>query len=214
MSNLNDEQQYETITEALAFIFDQRFKGIYTCLPGVIVSYDQSTKRAAVQPALRRILTDGTEESLPIVQNVPVCFPTGGGFSLLFPVTAGDTCILLFSQRGIQNFKETYTEEAPDEGLLDLNDAIAIMGFGPLSVTPASASGASLQSDDGADTVTVEPGKITITTTGDIEMNADNVNIISNTLTHNGTTVGEDHIHSQGDDSDGDTEADTGTPHT
>lgn len=196
MSNLNPEQEYETLSEALNFIFEQRFKGIYTCLPGVIVSYDQATKRAAVQPALRRILTDDTEEQLPVIQNVPVCFPTGGGFSLLFPVVAGDTCLLAFSQRGIENFKVTYEQERPDEGLLDLNDAMAIMGFGPLSLTPASSNGVSLQSDDGQNAIIIEPGKVTIETTSNVTIDSPSTTIIGGSVTHNGINIGDDHVHS------------------
>ena len=37
---------------------------------------------------------------------------------------------------------------------------------------------------------------------------------ITGTITNNGTTIGDDHIHSQGADSDGDSEVDTGTPHS
>jgi len=177
MTNLSNEQQYENLSEVLDFIFEQRFKSLYTCLPGVIVSYDAVTKRALVQPALRRVLTDDTEELLPEIANVPVCFPTGGGFSLLFPVKKDDTCLLLFSQRGIENFKQTYEVENPDEGLLDLNDAIAIMGFGPLTLTPASETGTALQSDDGTEFISVETGKITIKSTVQVIVNAVNVEV-------------------------------------
>lgn len=36
---------------------------------------------------------------------------------------------------------------------------------------------------------------------------------VTGTITNNGTTIGDDHIHSQGADSNGDIEADTGGPH-
>jgi hypothetical protein len=224
MSNLNNEVKYESITELLRFVFEQQFKGIYTTLPGIIKSYNPTTKRAAVQPALTRVLTNGEELPLPVVQNVPVCFPTGGGFSILFPVAVGDTCIMLFSQRGIDNFKVTFEQERPDEGLLDLNDAIAIMGFGPLTVTPASASGASLQSDDGANSIVVENGKITMTAENEIELNTPllTVNATNSTFSGlvrvigdliNGLITFSNHIHSQGNDSGNDAEVDTGAPH-
>lgn len=182
MSNFNEESRFENLTEALSFIFEQQMKGIYTCLPGVVVSYNAATKRAKITPAIKRLLTTGEALDLPDVVDVPICFPTGGGFSLLFPVKAGDACLLMFSQRGIENFKLTYAAEKPDEGLFALNDAIAIMGFGPLSLTPASATGASLQSDDGANFVTVESGKVTIETTGEVIVNCASAEINANTL--------------------------------
>ena len=45
-----------------------------------------------------------------------------------------------------------------------------------------------------------------VTITGDVE--------VTGTITNNGTTIGDDHIHSQGNDSNGDSEVDTGTPHS
>ncbi len=46
----------------------------------------------------------------------------------------------------------------------------------------------------------------------DIEMNAENVNIISTTLTHNGTNIGDTHVHAQSTDSGGDTQQNTNPP--
>lgn len=40
-----------------------------------------------------------------------------------------------------------------------------------------------------------------------------NMSITSSGLTHNGTNIGDTHIHSQAADSDGDSEQDTGAPH-
>lgn len=58
------------------------------------------------------------------------------------------------------------------------------------------------------------PGDIKITAAGDMALEATNVEITSSTLTHNGTNVGDTHIHSQGNDSAGDSEVDTGGPHS
>ena len=73
--------------------------------------------------------------------------------------------------------------------------------------------------DDGAvldvagTTITVAAdGAVTIQTAGNVVIAGDNVDIQSNTLTHNGTNIGETHIHPQGNDSDGNNEQDTGPP--
>lgn len=38
---------------------------------------------------------------LPILPDVPVVFPGGGGFALTFPVAAGDECLVVFASRCI-----------------------------------------------------------------------------------------------------------------
>lgn len=63
-------------------------------------------------------------------------------------------------------------------------------------------------------------GDIAITAAGDIDMTATNVlingdvAITGTNVTHNGNNIGDTHIHSQANDSNGDTEADTGAPHS
>ena len=55
-------------------------------------------------------------------------------------------------------------------------------------------------------------GDVDIASGGDVTVAATNVDIISATLAHNGTNIGDGHTHSQGNDSDGDIEVDTGGP--
>jgi len=47
----------------------------------------------------------------------------------------------------------------------------------------------------------------------DVTVTASDVTIDSSTMTHNGVNVGSTHVHSQGNDSDGDAEVDTEVPH-
>jgi hypothetical protein len=59
VSNLNNEVEYRSFGQALDFVFTQQFKKLHTCLPGIIQSYNQSTKRAQVLPAIERTFTNG-----------------------------------------------------------------------------------------------------------------------------------------------------------
>lgn len=64
-------------------------------------------------------------------------------------------------------------------------------------------------------TVELTTSKLTIVTGGvTVTIDDNGLAIIGGSVTHNGTTIGDDHIHSQAADSNGDTEADTGGPHT
>ena len=68
----------------------------------------------------------------------------------MFPLKVNETVLLCFSERGIGEFKQIYSEALPDMvGLFSETDAVAIAGFGGLSISPASTSGPSLQDDEG-----------------------------------------------------------------
>jgi hypothetical protein len=193
VSNLNNEIEYQTFGQALEFVFTQQFKKLYTCLPGIVQSYDQTTKRAQVLPAIERTFTTGGSQALPVLVDVPVVFPSGGGFTVTMPMKKGDGVLLIFSQRGITNFKKTFTQALPDsDSLLSLKDSIAIAGFGALNITPSSSSGATMQSEDGNNAIIVETGKVEIKkgsntlTVDDSQMQA---NISGATLTLNASSL-------------------------
>ncbi len=202
MSNVNNEIDYGDLTSVLSFAFEQMLKGVYTVMPGIIRSYNPTTKRARVEPAIQLQRTDGTMQSRPQIANVPVNFPSGGGFVFLPPIAVGDSVICLFSQRGLSRFKETFDVSAPDEGFFDIKDAMVIPGFGSLEITPASTTGACMQSEDGENAIIVENDGVTIQTSGNVKVDCDTMTVNGNvefngaTLTHNGTNIGSDHRHS------------------
>lgn len=63
---------------------------VFTSLPGRILSYDPGTKLAVVEVAVH----DG--EPLPPQSDVPVKFPRGGGYRLVWPLSPGDEVTLIF----------------------------------------------------------------------------------------------------------------------
>jgi len=179
--NRDPETDYSDLTDALKFFFRQMMKGLYVCIPGIIDSYNPTTKRATVHPAINLQDTEGETIQQSSIANVPVSWPGGGGFSLLSPLPSGTPVSIFFSQRGITQFKEVFTEADPGSGLFAKEDAFIIPSFGALSVTPASTTGIVLQSDDGVDFVSIEDGLIEIKTDGNVEINGNADNAVSYT---------------------------------
>ncbi len=83
------------------------------------------------------------------------------------------------------------------------NEKIVIANEHQASIIDISEGNTILYNSNG-DYVKIENGTITI--------KADNVNIVSDTLTHNGTNIGDTHTHPQASDSGGDTQEDVGHP--
>lgn len=162
MTNINNELTYLNFEQSIEFILTQFKKDINVALPATIQSYDSQTKRATVIPAVQKKLTDDTLISYTPISDIPVVMPCGGGYTLSFPVKTGDTVLLVFCQRGIDGFKKNFSESAPSDSLMDIHDAVAITGFGGLSVEPASSAGASLQNESGANALIVEDSQVEI----------------------------------------------------
>ncbi|MGY4696677.1 Gp138 family membrane-puncturing spike protein [Xylella fastidiosa subsp. sandyi] len=113
-------------TQALA----QRLR---VALPGQIVRFNPVTQTATVQPLIQQKRNDGSLQPLPVLQDVPVSFPRGGGFVITFPVAAGDECELIFQDRCMDAwFQSGRASEPVDYRLHDLSDAVACVGIASL----------------------------------------------------------------------------------
>lgn len=177
------------MTDALQFVFNQLLKDIWISIPGIIESYNQSTKRCIVTPAIKIRKTDGTTETQSSIVNVPVVWPSGGGFAILSPLPKGTPVKIWFSQRGITAFKETFTESDPGGRLFDKEDACVVAGYGSLEVTPATPDGISMQTEDGTNYIFVEDGNIEINATTKVTVNAPLVDVNAPDVTVDSTTI-------------------------
>ena len=167
-------------------------------MPGIIQSFDPDAVTAVVQPAIKGVELDesGADVSvnIPLLVDVPVVFPRGGGCTLTFPVKAGDECLVIFADRCIDFWWQNGGVQKPvDLRMHDLSDAFAIVG--PQSqahkISGISTSAAQLRTDDGAAFVEVAAGHaITVKTPGKLTANADGgTEITSPTIALNGNVT-------------------------
>lgn len=164
MSNLSNELEYDNLSDWLAFCVKQVIKDLFICLPGIVQSYNAESKRAVILPAVKQVMTDGKIVNYPTLFDVPVMFPSGGGFSITTPLTQGDAVLVIFSQRDIEDFKGSYKNTTPrQDQICGLKDGIALAGFGELSTNLATSDGISIQNKTATSFVTVENNKITVT---------------------------------------------------
>lgn len=149
-------------------------------IPGIIQSFDPDAVTAVVQPAIKGVEHDesGAEVSvsLPLLVDVPVVFPRGGGCTLTFPVTAGDECLVIFADRCIDFWWQSGGIQEPVDGRMhDLSDAFCIVG--PQSqakkISGISTSAVELRSDDGSAKLSLNPasGAINGTAPGGFNLN-------------------------------------------
>ena len=187
---MDSRERYTEMEVMFRAILSGSQKGIWTALPGSVVSFDADTVTASVQPGVSGVVTgqDGSPSTvnLPVLTDVPVVFPRGGGCTLTFPVAAGDECLIVFACRSIDAWSQSGGVQPPANARKhDLSDAFAIIG--PMSqankISGMSPSTTQLRSNDGSTFVELDPagqivnvtapGGMTITTptlhiTGDV----------------------------------------------
>ena len=130
-----------TPSDIIKIACDNRIALMNTCMPAQIVSFDYATNKANVQPCLNKRLTDNTVIPVPIINNVPVCFPQNSTFSMTFPVKEGDYCLLVFAQRSLDLWKTDGGVVTPDDfRKYDLSDAVALLGVQPFNVPSQAAN--------------------------------------------------------------------------
>ena len=163
VGNRNPDIDYREFPDTLEFIFGQFMKNVYTALPGLVESYEASTRRAVIQPAVRLRMRDGSEHLRPLIPNVPVMFGASPRYLIHDTLERGDPVMLLVSARDIAEFKRTLRiASAESAALFSLRDSVAFP-MGPLNWSPASASGLSIQSADGATSIVLSSAGVAVT---------------------------------------------------
>lgn len=100
---------------------------------GEIVSFDPSTQTASIQ-LMVDIQTNDAVYRYPLMTDCPVFVLSGGNGCITMPVAPGDTCLVLFNDRDIDNWYTTGTESVPNSTRThDLSDGLALVGFRNLS---------------------------------------------------------------------------------
>ncbi len=106
---------------------------MHTAMPGIVRSYDPDAQTVEVVPALlRKYVSEDKAISLPVLTDIPVCFPSMGSSWVLFPINPGDTVMLIFSERSLDKWH--FGSGQIDPGLphrFALKDAIAVPGLRP-----------------------------------------------------------------------------------
>lgn len=181
--------------ETLRMAFDSNLANVWTALPCIVSSVDFTAMTVSAQPAIKGSVTnpDGSTRSvnLPLLVDVPLVFPTAGGFSITFPVASGDECLVVFASRCIDGWWQSGGVQEPMEFRMhDLSDGFAIIGTRSQARKLSGWDETKLQirSDDGATFVELSNTAI--------KLKATTVAIESTTLTHNGKNIGDTHTHS------------------
>lgn len=192
MANIRPAELQETLER----VKDKSVANARTALPGVILSFDPDTVTCAVslcskssKPVPYEDISKTESMDFPLLVDLPVVFPRGGGVTLTFPLAEGDECLVVFSDRCIDFWWQNGgVQELVDWRSHDLSDAFVIPG--PQSqakkISGISTTAAQLRTDDGTAFIELAAGgDITATTAGNATINAPEI-ILNGNVTING----------------------------
>ena len=209
------------LLEGMLAALDGRQSEMWTALPGIIRKVNLAAMTVEVEPTVqirRRVswLNTTTWVKIPMLVDVPIIYPSGGGYTLTFPITPGDEALVIFASRCIDSWWQLGGVQVQAElRMHSLSDGFAIVG--PRSQPrvlnpPPLATAVELRSDDQASRIRIEAsGKIKVdSSASDVEVNAPagaikltapSIQIvgdvaITGALTNNGVNVGSTHTHS------------------
>ncbi len=210
------EDQYAAVTAGLHRLQSR----IWTKLPCVVVSVDTSGQTVTVQPTVTGMVrtqnpTTGlwswVPQQLPVLPMVPVKYPSGGGWTLTFPIKAGDEGTVSFASRCIDNWwvqggvqPPVSSNGAGSMRMHDLSDGFFELGgrSQPNELNPATSSasvqirddaGQNVFSFDGTNglVITMPGGTLKFDASGNLHVSG---NVFWNTATTATDAAG--HIHS------------------
>lgn len=167
--------------------------------PGKIKTFDPITQTATVELCREEYHTaiDVVYQKvyLPQLEHVPVHFPQCGGYSLTFPIKAGDNCLVLFCDAGYdhwlyhdKNEIGTYSTGVPRDGYFrdgDLQDSLCIVGFNPTprAIPNFSATDVELRNVDRGQRITLKPtGVIEVISQTELDVTVPTVKVNASSL--------------------------------
>jgi hypothetical protein len=188
---MDNRERFESTENALLTALEGWQSGIWTAIPAAVESFDAETGTCSLQPTIQAHVRSKDENppvdgavldvtpwwwvTLPLLVDVPVAFPGGGGWTLTFPVVKGDEALVVFSSRCIDAWWQSSGVQVQAElRMHDLSDGFAFIGprSKPRALAGLSVDGVQLRNDAGTVKIDLNGTVINVTTTGDVNVTA------------------------------------------
>lgn len=131
---------------------DSKLRHVHTMLPGKIVNYDADERKATVQILIKLRTVENELLTVPPISNVPVIFPSGKNFNMIWPLEKEDGVEVRFSEEGLGNFLQLAVEADGDSlARFSLTDAVCTPGLHSFKSIPDSKGTIEIDKDGNID---------------------------------------------------------------
>lgn len=143
-----------TLAEVIRDAIEARVRGIYTATVAKIVKVypkDQTVDVELVMLEPMNVLNDKDIEHIehPVIMDLPIAYPRGGGFSIFMPPQIGDHVLVIFTHESIAQWRETGAKSVPgDLRRHYLSHAVAYLGIGPQTDLLTDAPSPTMPTDE------------------------------------------------------------------
>jgi len=129
-----EEPATPTLGSAIGRAMEARLAELNVAIPARVESIDVDRYEISAQPLIKEAQIDESGERVAerqqIIHGIPVVMPGSGGTRIKFPITVGDTVLLLFASRSLDRWLVRGGEVDPeDDRRHSRNDAVAIPGL-------------------------------------------------------------------------------------
>ncbi len=172
--------------------FAEASRNIHTCIPANVLEVDYAKGYVKVQPLITTVKDNSYETEIPYpeMQEVPIFFNSAGRGKarMSFPIKAGDTGLLLFSERSVENFLNSdgaSLQKSNNFAGVGVGGRLNAVGFLPEIFTAQSArkfSSTDIVVDNEKSTVSLAPDGTITSTNGTVTnvLNPDGSSTVSN----------------------------------
>jgi len=187
-----DDQEL-SIREAL----DTQQSKMWTAIPAIVVDVDLSAQTLSAQPSIQAVVRDKdnktTNVTLPVLINVPIVFPRGGGFALTLPVAAGDEVLIVFASRCIDAWWQSGGVGVQvEQRMHDLSDGFAILAptSQPKKLSGVSSTSVQVRNEAGTTYVEIDSsGKIKLVSPSEVKVASPSIILDGNAQVTGNLTV-------------------------
>lgn len=143
----------DDLTRLLRESFEYSMTNVHTAFPAVVVKYDASTRRADVQPSIKRKLPSGEYMDFPVIPDAPVLFPGTKKYTIHFPLEKDDEVLCVIMERGTDKWRDSGASavEESDPRRFCLMDCIVIPGLQPVEFIEGEGDGFSVVHKESTD---------------------------------------------------------------
>lgn len=165
---IKNPHSHDEVSGSSAFSqqFDSSTLRLRTVMIAQVVSFDAETNTVDVQPCIKRkFMGDEDAGALPIIGDVPVMYFGGGGFWITITPRKDDYCVLLISDRSLEQWKLVGGIVNPQmKRHHDMTDACAYFGINPFedALEDVMEDTLHLRSRDGKAGVSIEDDKVSV----------------------------------------------------
>lgn len=195
-----DSSQDESLSSTFDFINNKIKQGLNIMLPCQVLAVDRKKNRVKVLPLIALLKTNGETMSRAIIDDIPICNLSAGGFIINFPIKVGDFGYIKSNDRDISLFKQSYKSSKPNTTRKnDFADSIFIpdvINQNLYNISGEDREALVIQSYDNSTKISISDGKI-ILQAETIEQRATNHIYTGGTIKHDGVSIDKNHTHMQ-----------------